>query len=156
MGFCPDCKIEQFGGGRCSRCGRGLVERKTPPEDGGKSSAAGPPPLGSAHSRPLPRHIELLERESRYKVDRKKPGFFFYLGAFVARCVESAVFCTAFHFALALVIFMVSAITELTRTGGEIYESSLIKQVKQGVQIYEYFAFALITFLTFKYRWPKR
>ena len=154
MAFCPQCKIEQFGGGRCSRCGRRLAESKSAP--------AGPVAAGTGRglrSRPLPHHIEILERESRYKVDAKRRSFLFYLGAFSARCVESAFFCIAFHFALVTVFFMLSAITELTRTGGEIYEASWPQEFRYNgkwIRFYEYFAFVLITVLTFKYRWPKK
>lgn len=157
MAFCPRCKIEQLGGSRCSRCGRALVEREFSPGGGEEAKAdSWRSSAESAQSVPLPQHLQFLERESRYKVERKRPGILFYLGAFFARCVESVVFCTAFHFVLITIIFILKAITELTRTGGEIYESSWLEEVKQGIQLYEYFAFVLITLLTFKYRWPKR
>lgn len=138
-------------------CGGRLLESEMPPvEPGGAEAGSAPSSSRGDHSRPLPQHIEFLERESRYKVERKRPGVIFYLGAFFARCVESLVFCTIFHYALATAIFMVKAISELTRTGGEIYESSWFKEVGQALQWYDYFAFVLITLLTFKYRWPKR
>jgi len=158
MAFCPNCKVEQLGGGRCSRCGRRLVERKSaPPEVTDSATAPGSSPPTSPRSRPpLPYHIAILERESRYKAEKHKRGFLFYVVAFFARCIESVLFCVAFHFILVTTLFMVAAVTELTRTGGEIYEASWPQELQKGIRMYEYFAFVLITLLTFKYRWPKR
>jgi hypothetical protein len=157
MAFCPKCNVEQLGGGRCSRCGRRLVEKRHPPPEK-PDSVTGPGDVhsGPSRSRPLPYHITVLERESRYKAEKKRRGFVFYLVAFIARCFESALYCVAFHFILVTVLFMISSVTELTRTGGEIYEASWPQELKKGILLYEYFSFALITLLTFKYRWPKK
>ena len=70
--------------------------------------------------------------------------------------MESALFCIAFHFTLVTVLFTLSAITELTHTGGEIYEASWPQELQKGIRFYEYFAFVLITLLTFKHRWPRK